>query len=87
MIEMEGEYQLWVAVLQDAIETLQSGNDGAGAARGFIFDPNLFFESVCVGLEVNPDVVRDQVRKMTRNSGTISPLTPSGRGLGSTFQS
>jgi len=63
---MAGEYQLWIAVLQDAIETLQSGNDGAGAARGFIMEENIFFESVCMGLDINPDVVRKRIKKMGR---------------------
>ena len=81
-----GEYQLWIAVLQDAIETLQAEDGkGAGAARSFIFESNLFFESVCFGLEVSPEVVRDRVRNMTCKHGMINVSNPRQSRIESTF--
>jgi len=62
----QGPFRLWLRVFRDSLHALQNGAfpGQVERARSFIFDPeNEFFEYVAHGLGVDPDGLRDRVRK------------------------
>jgi len=64
--EHHGAFQLWLRVFCDSLHALQNGrfHGQVERSRSFIFDPeNEFFEYVAMGLGVDPDGLRDRVRK------------------------
>jgi len=61
--ETGGVYRLWLAVMTDAVETLQDGRFWTKGAEEFLFDPeNQFFNYVCHVLEQDPDAIRERIK-------------------------
>lgn len=64
--ECHGAFRLWLRIFCDSLHDLQHGGfpGRVDRSRSFIFDPeNDFLDFVAFGLGVDPDGLRDRVRK------------------------
>jgi len=67
--EHHGAWRLWLRVFHDCLIILKDGGfpGQVDRSRSFLFDPeNDFFDFVALGLGVDPDGLRDRVRRSIR---------------------
>lgn len=58
-----GTYRLWLTVTLQAATQYKRSRGRDEQARSFLFDENPFLEEVCEQLEIDPDAVRERIKK------------------------
>jgi len=58
-----GAYRLWLTVTLQAADMYKRSRGKDEQARSFLFDENPFLEEVCDQLEIEPDAIREQIKK------------------------
>jgi len=58
-----GAYRLWLAVTFQAADRYKRSRGKDEQARSFLFDENPFLEGVCDQLEIEPDAIREKLKK------------------------
>ncbi len=59
-----GTYRLWLTVTLQAATQYRRSRGRDEQARSFLFDENPFLEDVCDQLEIDPDAMRERLKRV-----------------------